>query len=81
MATNKEYIIAEDAVAAIHDLFVKVYNSRDRNFGNGRTVRKALDKAIKNLSKRTAFDDNLDDYALMTFTADDINNIKIKEIM
>ena len=81
MATNKEYIIADDAVAAIHDLFVKVYDARDNNFGNARTVRKALDKAIKNLSKRTAFDDNLDDDALMTFTADDINNIKIKEIM
>lgn len=81
MATNKEYIIADDAVAAIHDLFVRVYDARDKNFGNARTVRKALDKAIKNLSKRTAFDDNLDDDALMTFTADDINNIKIKEIM
>lgn len=81
MATKKEYIIAEDAAVAIHDLFVRVYASRDRNFGNGRTVRKALDKAVKNLSKRTAFDDSLDDDALMTFTAADINNIKIEEIM
>lgn len=81
MATKKEYIIDSEAASAIHDLFVKVYASRDRNFGNGRTVRKVLDKAIKNLSKRTAFDDALDDDALMTLTAADINNIKIEEIM
>ena len=81
MAKKKEYVIDEAAQAAIHDFFARVYASRDRNFGNGRTVRKALDKAIKNLSKRTAFDDSLDDDALMTLTTADINNIKIEEIM
>lgn len=81
MAKKKDFCIGDEAIAETKVLFEKVYASRDQNFGNARTVRKALDKAIKNLSKRTAFDDTLSDEDLMTFVADDIKQIKLEEVL
>ena len=68
-------------LAAAKALFEKAYAQRDENFGNARTVRKALDRAIKNLSSRTAYDDSLSEEELMTLTADDINTIELEDIV
>ena len=81
MAKKKEYILEDEALAAAKDLFERIYASRDENFGNARTVRKALDRAIKNLSSRTAFEDDLSDEELMTLKAEDINKIKLEDIL
>ena len=81
MARKKEYILEDEALVAAKDLFERIYASRDENFGNARTVRKALDRAIKNLSNRTAFEDDLTDEELMTLKAEDINKIKLEDIL
>lgn len=81
MATKKEFRLDEEALAAARELFEQAYACRDENFGNARTVRKALDRAIKNLSSRTAYDDTLSEEALMTITADDIRTITLEEIL
>ena len=81
MATKKEFRLDDKAIAAARSLFEKAYAQRDENFGNARTVRMALDRAIKNLSSRTAYDDTLSEEVLMTLTADDIKTIKLEDIL
>ena len=81
MATKKEFRLDDEALVAARELFEKAYAQRDENFGNARTVRKALDRAIKNLSARTAYDDSLSEEELMTLTADDINTIELEDIV
>ena len=81
MAKKKEYILEEETHVAVRELFERAYASRDENFGNARTVRKALDRAIKNLSKRMNFDEDWSDEELMTIKAEDIKRIKLEEIM
>ena len=81
MAKKKEYILEDEACDAVKVLFERIYATRDQNFGNARTVRRALDRAIKYLSKRTAFEDDLTDEELMTFKAEDINAIKLEDVL
>lgn len=81
MTTKKEFHLDDKAIAAARSLFEKAYAQRDENFGNARTVRKALDRAIKNLSSRTAYDDTLSEEALMTLTADDLKTIELEDIL
>lgn len=81
MAHQKEFHLDNEALAAAKALFERAYAHRDENFGNARTVRKALDRAIKNLSSRTAYDDTLSEEELMTITANDLNTIKLEDIL
>jgi len=81
MAKKKEYFVEDEALVAAKELFERIFATRDQNFGNARTVRRALDRAIKNLSKRTAFEDDLTDEELMTLKAEDINMIKLEDVL
>lgn len=81
MATKKDFHLDDEALTAAKTLFAQAYARRDESFGNARTVRKALDRAIKNLSARTAFDDSLSDEELMTITVEDINRIRLEDIL
>ena len=81
MAIKKEFHIEDDALAAVKVLLTKAYTHRDESFGNARTVRKALDRAVKNLSNRTAYDDTLSEEDLLTIKAEDINIIKLEDIL
>ena len=81
MATKKEFHLDDEALAAARRLFEEAYAARDENFGNARTVRKTLDRAIKNLSSRTAYDDTLTEDDLMTIKAEDIENINLEDIL
>lgn len=81
MAKKKEFHLDDQALAAARSLFERAYAVRDENFGNARTVRKTLDRAIKNLSTRTAYDDTLSEEELMTIKAEDINQIELEDIL
>ena len=81
MAKKKEYLFEDEALSATKALFEKVHAARDHNFGNARTVRKAFDRAVKNLSKRTAFEEELSVEDLMTFKAEDVKKIKLEDIL
>ena len=81
MAKKKEYIIDAEAQAAAQELFAKVYALRDESFGNARVARKIMDKVIKNLSRRTALNEDATDEELMTITKEDINNVNIEEVL
>ena len=81
MATKKELHVEDEALAAVRTLLEQAYARRDESFGNARTVRKTLDRAIKNLSSRTFLDDTLSEDELLTIKAEDINAIKLEDIL
>ena len=81
MATKKEFLLDDEALVAVKNLLGQAYARRDESFGNARTVRKTLDRAVKNLSSRVAFDETLGEEELMTIKAEDINSIKLEDIL
>ena len=81
MATKKEFHLDDEALAAVRDLLGRAYARRDESFGNARTVRKILDRAVKNLSGRVAYDDSVTDEDLQTIKAEDINSINLEDVI
>ncbi len=82
MARKKDYIIDAEAQTTAKELFERVYALRDENFGNARVVRKIMDKAIRNLSRRTLLNiEAFDEEQLMTITKEDIVNVNIEEVL
>ena len=81
MADKKEFHLEDEAIAAAKSLLEQAYAQRDESFGNARTVRKTLDRAVKNLSNRTAYDDTFSEEELMTIKAEDINIIELEDIL
>ena len=52
MASKNGYTLTSDAEDKINSLTEVMYNKRDRNFANGREVRKLFEQTIINVSKR-----------------------------
>lgn len=77
----KQPILTDDAHAAAKDLLARAYAARTDQFGNARTVRITLEKAMKNRDRRTLYENNLSKEMRKTITADDIKKIKLEEIM
>jgi len=74
------YRLDEGAWQLLLEIFKKLYDKRDNNFGNARTVKNILYKAISNQEERilNLYEPNDDD--LMTITFEDVNRIEISEI-
>lgn len=80
LSEKNGYRLDEGAWQLLLDIFKKLYDKRDRNFGNGRTVKNILYKAISNQEERilNLYDPNDDD--LMTIIFEDVNKIELNEI-
>ncbi len=79
--TNKNsYQLDEGAWQLLLDIFTKLYNMRDKNFGNARTVKNILYKAISNQEERVLTLYNLRDEDLSTITFEDVNQIDLNEV-
>lgn len=52
MIDEKDLIITNEAESRIFDIFSVLYEKRDKNFGNGRTVRNMLESVLENQSFR-----------------------------
>ncbi len=48
------YVLSEDADAALISLLTRLYENRDENFGNGRTVRNLFEDAVSRQANRLA---------------------------
>ena len=81
MVKERDYILEDEAFPAAKVLFEKIYDYRDEYFGNARTARKTLDKVVKNMSRRLRGHDDASEEELMTITKEDINNVKIEEVL
>ena len=74
-AKQKKYTIDEDAVPLIKDAIQRIYDEREVDFANGRTIRNFFDKTIRKHSSRVMQipdDMNLTKEILTTITKEDI---------
>ena len=74
------YKLDEGAWQLLLEIFTNLYNNRDKNFGNARTVKNILYKAISNQEERILTLLDPDDNDLMTITLEDVNKIEISEM-
>lgn len=54
MANNKGMKLGEGVEELLGEMFIDIYNKRDRNFANGRTVRNIFEMVLQNQSSRVA---------------------------
>ncbi len=71
------YKLEEGAWQLLLEIFSKLHNERDKNFGNARTVKNILYKAISNQEERILSLTDPDDNDLVTITFDDVQKIEI----
>jgi len=72
------YKLDEEASQRLLELFKILYNDRDRNFGNARTVKDILIKVINNQMTRISKFCELSDEDLMTISVEDLTDIDIR---
>jgi SpoVK/Ycf46/Vps4 family AAA+-type ATPase len=73
------YKLDEGAWQLLLELFTKLFNERNSNFGNARTVKNILYKAIGNQEERILKLNEPDDNDLATITYEDVQNIEFGE--
>jgi SpoVK/Ycf46/Vps4 family AAA+-type ATPase len=72
MAKKTQYEIENEAEKKLMDIFTAMYERRDKNFANGREVRKLFDQCIAKLSNRLASQINYDKKELSLIKVEDI---------
>jgi len=80
ISSKNGYQLDEGAWQLFLDTFTRLYNERDKNFGNARTVRNILYKAISNQEQRILTLVDLSDEDLTTITFDDVQKINYSEL-
>ncbi len=79
ITTKASYELDEGAWQLLLEIFNRLYKARDKNFGNARTVRNILYKAISNQEERILTLNNPTDEELCTITFDDVEKINYSE--
>jgi len=74
------YKLDEGAWQLLLDIFTNLYTNRDKNFGNARTVRNILYKAISNQEERILSLVEPTDDDLCTITFEDVAKIQLAEL-
>ena len=75
IADSNGYKLDEGALQLLLEMFHNLYNNRDKNFGNARTARNILYKAISYQEERISKMYNYDDEDLVFITYEDVENI------
>lgn len=75
IANSSGYRLDEGALQLLLEMYTNMYENRDKNFGNARTARNILYKAISNQEERITNMYNLNDDALMTITFEDVEKV------
>jgi SpoVK/Ycf46/Vps4 family AAA+-type ATPase len=71
------YKIEDEALTHLLDVFKELYENRDQNFGNARTVKNILFKAIGNQEERILTLTDLSDEDLVKITLDDVQDLGV----
>lgn len=74
-AKKLDYSFKEDALLYSKDMFEKVLAADLPNFGNARSVRNYLEKAINNQANRLIYEANMDENSLTTITLEDVRQL------
>jgi hypothetical protein len=69
------YTIDEETEKMLHDRFDRMYEERDENFGNARTVRNLFEKAIGVQADRLAALEEVTDDQLKLLTKEDLEEV------
>ncbi|RJP63671.1 MAG: AAA family ATPase [Ignavibacteriales bacterium] len=75
MANTNGYRLDEGALQTMLDIFDNLYKNRDKNFGNARTARNILYKAISSQEERISNIFNCSDEELITIIYEDVEKI------
>jgi len=70
------YKLDEGAIQLLLEIFNKLYSKRDKNFGNARTAKNILYKAISNQEERIARLVNHSDEDLTMIVYEDLENVE-----
>ena len=73
-AKDKKYVFSHDAEELARKMITELYNARDKNFANGRTIRQLFDKICNKQAERLQKNNmsSLSDVELMTIQVGDI---------
>lgn len=77
-AEKIDYKIDNEARKYITNQYKNILENKPENFGNARSVRNYLDKAISNQANRLISLENVDRDALVTLTVDDIKDLSLE---
>lgn len=77
LCVKSEYIISSNAKNLLTETFNHLYETKTKDFGNGRLVRNVFEKSIEKQSNRIALADKLTREILITIEAEDIPNVTI----
>lgn len=72
MCTKNGYLLSEDAKAKAKTIFTDLYENRDENFANGRSVRNFFEKVMVAQANRLAAQDEISDEQLQTLEEQDL---------
>ncbi len=72
IAEKSGYMMDEGALQSLYEIFNHIYDNRDKNFGNARTVRNMLYKAISHQEERILTLSSPSDNDLITITYEDV---------
>ncbi len=75
------YKLDEGAWQATYDIFEYLYNNRDKNFGNARTVQNFIHKAISNQEERIIREGKTSKEDLMLILYEDVNQINPETLL
>ncbi|MCL5031570.1 MAG: AAA family ATPase [Bacteroidetes bacterium] len=80
ISEKNSYKLDEGAWQLLLEIFTKLFDERDKNFGNARTVKNILYKAISNQEERilTLYEPDVND--LSTIIYEDVSKIELKEL-
>lgn len=70
-----DYRLNTMATEPLRQILQFAYENRDKTFGNARMVRNLFEKAIANLANRIAALPSINEEALATIEADDLNDM------
>lgn len=76
IAEENGYKLDEGALQVLLEIFNRLYDKRDKNFGNARTARNVLYKAISNQEERISSMYDYSDEDLMTIEFEDLDNLE-----
>ena len=80
ISTKAGYTLDEGAWQLLLEIFTNLYKDRDKSFGNARTVRNILYKAISNQEERILTITNPTDEDLSTIVLEDVEKINYSEV-
>jgi AAA+ superfamily predicted ATPase len=72
MCEASDYILNQEVELILTQEFTKIYEARDKSFGNGRFVRNMFEKTIENLSNRISKSKQITKELLITIEKEDL---------